>query len=234
MEIIGRRDEKEVLRRCAESGRPEFLAVYGRRRVGKTFLVREFFADNLLFHFTGAQKASTAQQLVHFDEALSEHGHAASQTCSNWHQGFVQLKRLIQNSSKDRKIVFIDELPWLATPQSDFLAALEYFWNSWGSSRPDLLLIVCGSATSWIIDNIISDHGGLHNRVTRQLQLAPFSLSECEAFLQSRGIVFNRYQIAEMYMILGGVPYYLDYLERDLSPAMNIDRMLFAPNAPLS
>ena len=233
MEIIGRLSEKEILRNCYESNRPEFLAVYGRRRVGKTFLIREYFAKDLLFYFTGEASAENRRQLANFDEALLDHGLPVDQSSTDWHQAFSQLKRLIQTSSEQKKVVFIDELPWLAAPQNDFVQALEYFWNSWASAQPDLLLIICGSATSWIFDNIISEHGGLHNRVTRQIPLAPFSLGESEAFMQSRGIVYNRYQIAETYMVLGGVPYYLDYLESDFSPAQNIDRMFFASNAPL-
>jgi hypothetical protein len=183
---------------------------------------------------TGAAKANTAQQLKLFDEAFEEYGGGEVES-GDWFEAFKNLRKLISDtpSSTGKKVVFIDELPWLATPRSDFLMALEHFWNSWGSAHPDLLLIVCGSATSWIIDNIINSHGGLHNRVTRQLLLKPFSLGETDAYLQENGITMTRYQIIETYMVLGGIPYYLEYLKDGLSPAQNIDSMFFNQAAPL-
>ena len=233
MRIIGRELEQEVLRRCYESGRPEFLAVYGRRRVGKTFLIREYFSKDIVFTFTGSEKASMARQLSNFTELLRDHGVQVQGTVGDWYEAFRYLKKIISDADVSRKVVFIDELPWLATPKSEFVAALEFFWNSWGSAREDLLLIVCGSATSWIIDNVIHEHGGLYGRITRQLCLEPFSLSDCEAYFKNRGIELSRYQIAELYMVLGGIPYYLNYVDKGLSPAQCIDLMFFSKKAPL-
>ena len=81
---------------------------------------------------------------------------------------------------EEKKVIFIDEIPWLDTPRSGFLSALEYFWNSFASARKDVLLIICGSATSWIINKVLKNHGGLHNRVTYRIHLQPFTLYEYE------------------------------------------------------
>jgi AAA+ ATPase superfamily predicted ATPase len=225
VEIVGRAAEKAALQYCLESKKPEFLAVYGRRRVGKTFLIREYFGENIVFAFTGSAKQDKTLQLANFAEAAQEYGLKTEGPINDWREAFRIVKQAIRDSKKEKKVVFIDELPWLATHKSDFIPALEYFWNSFGAARQDLLLVVCGSATSWIIDHVIHEHGGLYGRVTKQLFV--------EAFFASRGIVLNRYQIAELYMILGGIPYYLDYIEKGISPARNIDKMFFAKRPPL-
>jgi AAA+ ATPase superfamily predicted ATPase len=239
MDIIGRGKEQVVLGKCLSSKRPEFLAIYGRRRVGKTFLIREFFADSIAFSFTGSSGSSFRQQLANFDLALEERAGEVLSPSKNWFDALSRLKKYLQLMIAERRVnkklvVFIDELPWLATQKSDFTAALEYFWNSWASSRPELLLVVCGSATSWIIENIIKNHGGLHNRVTRRLSLEPFTLCDCEAYFKAMGAQISRMQIAEIYMVLGGVPFYLDYYDTGLSPAQNVDALFFAANAPLA
>ncbi|MDR1512358.1 MAG: ATP-binding protein, partial [Propionibacteriaceae bacterium] len=176
MEIIGRDRERAVLDRVAQSRKPEFLAVYGRRRVGKTYLIREHFAGQTVFTMTGKARARTAEQLDVFREALADAAGADPGPVAGWSEAFRLLRRHLAEAMERRPaggkmVVFIDELPWLATPRSGFVSALEHFWNSWAAARPEILLVVCGSATSWIIDHIIKDHGGLHNRVTRRLSV---------------------------------------------------------------
>jgi AAA+ ATPase superfamily predicted ATPase len=238
VKIVGRKSEQAVLEKCRTSKRPEFLAVYGRRRVGKTFLIREFFGGGIVFSFTGATRSTMRKQLLNFDAALAEYEGTAATPSANWFEAFGKLKKYLKDRIDERggrkEVVFIDELPWLATQKSDFVAALEYFWNSWASSRPELLLVVCGSATSWILENIVKDHGGLHNRVTRRLLIEPFTLQDCEAYFRAMGAQIGRMQIAEMYMALGGIPFYLDYYDVGFSPAQNIDAMFFAQDAPLA
>jgi AAA+ ATPase superfamily predicted ATPase len=239
MEIIGREKEQAVLRRCLESKKPEFLAVYGRRRVGKTFLIREYYGDKIVFSLTGAAKSGISVQLGRFNEAFAECSGEDAMPAKNWFEAFRFLKQYLEKRitvcGKDEKlVVFIDELPWLATQKSDFVSALEHFWNSWGSMRPELLLVICGSATSWIIENIIRDHGGLHNRVTRRLLIDPFSLGDVEMYLKALGVSLSRMQISELYMAVGGIPYYLDYTEPGLSTVQIIDRMFFARDAQLA
>ncbi|MDR0875209.1 MAG: ATP-binding protein [Clostridiales Family XIII bacterium] len=235
MKIIGRTTEKDVLQQCLDSKKPEFLAVYGRRRVGKTFLVREYFGDHIVFSMTGAIKTSMKRQLKNFDEMLEEYSQNPAAVSVDWFEAFRSLKAYIKRLKGGRKkVIFFDELPWLATQKSGFVSALDYFWNSFGSARADLLLVICGSATSWIIDNIIKDRGGLHNRVTRQLWIEPFSLRECEQFYKEKNIELSRIQIAELFMIFGGIPYYMDYIEKGLSPEQNIDRIFFKKGAPLA
>jgi len=234
MKIIGRENEKSLLQNCLDSSKPEFLAVYGRRRVGKTFLVREFFAERIVFSLVGAVNTTMKQQLRNFDEALAETG-GIPERATDWFEAFRLLKSHIKRfRRKGKKVIFIDELPWLATQKSGFLSALDHFWNTFVSAREDLLLVICGSATSWIIDNVINDRGGLHNRVTRQLWVGPFSLGECERFYREKGVDLNRIQMAELYMVFGGIPFYMDYAEKGLSPEQIVDKMFFAGHAPLA
>ncbi|MDR1015040.1 MAG: AAA family ATPase [Coriobacteriales bacterium] len=234
MEIIGRRHERQILRSCAQADRPAFVAVYGRRRVGKTFLVKEHFDNRFAFYVSAESDAPMAEQMAIFHAALQKHFTGDIPVPKNWLAAFMHLERLLESlPTTEKKVVFIDELPWFDTRRSRFLPALEHFWNSFASSRPDILLIVCGSAASWMINNLIDSYGGLHNRITHQIQLQPFTLAECEEFFRSRGVVFNRRQVAEAYMILGGIPYYLEQVDKSFGLNQNIDALFFAQSAKL-
>ena len=233
--IIGREKEKALLERIFNSSRSEFVSVCGRRRVGKTFLVKEFFENELVFQTAGLANDRMSRQIKSFYEDLIEFG-LPHQPVSpkDWIDIFSLLRELIKQSKQERKVILLDELPWMDTPRSGFMSALEHFWNSWASGRHDIVLVVCGSATSWMMDKLINNHGGLHNRLTYQLFLEPFTLIESEQFLQSRGFNLSRYDIAVNYMIMGGIPYYLDMLDERLSLAQNIDELLFRPNGLLT
>ena len=233
--IIGRQVEQEILRQRVKSNAPELIAIYGRRRVGKTFLVRRFFDDAFSFYFTGIYKGTKKEQLGAFNRQLEDYSGHKWKFAKDWFEAFTQLREYLESISDNKPIVvFLDELPWMDTQKSRFIKAFEYFWNSWGATQKRLKLIVCGSATTWMRENIISDKGGLYNRTTRSIYLAPFTLHETEQYLLSRGIRWNRYQIAECYMILGGTPLYLQMLERNLSLTQNVDRLFFAENAALA
>ena len=228
MEIIGRDKEKSMLKQYAESGVPEFLVVYGRRRIGKTFLVREYFSGKFDFYVTGLASGKREEQLRAWDIAIKDSFGGPDENSVNWLDAFTLLKRKLENSSNiKRKILFIDEAPWMDTPKSGFLTALEHFWNSWASGKPEVLLIICGSSTSWIVKNILNNRGGLHNRVTRRMRLLPFTLKETEAYLREKEINIGRYRICEAYMIFGGVPYYLSLLGKGLSLPQNVDALCF-------
>ena len=235
MKIIGRLREQAELLRYYNSGQPEFITVTGRRRVGKTFLIKELFSQNIAFYFSGSigKNIENSYNLQMFDETLAEYGGDAKPASGNWAQAFGKLKKLLKTNRGGRQVVFIDELPWLDAPKSDFLPALDYFWNTFASARPDIMLIVCGSAASWIVRNLFENKGGLHNRVTGRIYLAPFSLAESESFFRECGVVMNRYQVAECLMVFGGIPYYLRQFDKSLGPTQNIDKLLFAENAPL-
>lgn len=233
--IIGREKEKAILDRVFHSNKAEFIAVCGRRRVGKTFLVKEFFEGELVFQTAGLAHDKMAKQIKSFYEDLVECGLPRQpQVPKDWIDAFSLLRELVKQSTLERKVILLDELPWMDTPRSGFVSALEHFWNSWASGRRDIILVVCGSATSWMMDKLINNHGGLHNRLTYQLFLEPFTLHETELFLQSRGFWMSRYDIAVGYMILGGIPYYWDMLNASLSLAQNINELLFRPNGMLS
>lgn len=232
--FIGREYEIRQLERYRESKESEFVIVYGRRRVGKTFLVKEFFDDTYDFKVTGIYKKPKRIQLKNFYLALLEYGSDIKHIPGDWLEAFAALKKLIKSINEDRKkIIFIDELPWLDTRQSDFLGAFESFWNDWGAQQNDIMLVVCGSATTWITNKLLSNKGGLFNRAARRLYLMPFTLKETEEYLISRGIVWSRYDIVECYMAMGGIPYYLKLLDNGLSLSDNIDTIFFKPNGPL-
>ena len=232
--LIGRKAEQQILRSALNSDTSEFVAVYGRRRIGKTFLIRETFDYRFTFQHTGLAKGRTKDQLFSFAISLRDAGYDECPIPQSWLEAFSLLSTLLKNATDEKKIVFLDELPWMDTARSGFLSAFEHFWNGWASARKDILLIICGSATSWIINKVINDHGGLHNRITRQIALQPFTLAECERYTQSRQLEMSRYQLAECYMILGGIPYYWSLLEKGKSLAQNIDQLFFQRNGKLA
>jgi len=234
MKIVGRIREQQILKRLYESKRPEFVAIYGRRRVGKTYLVNESFSGKFTFKATASPKSSMRDLLANFASCLNEYGVISYPVPANWFQAFEYLWNLIRSDkSKGKKVIFIDELPWFDTPRSQFIQALEHFWNHWASTDGRVMLIVCGSATSWMMDNLIDDVGGLYNRVTSRIKIEPFTLKECEEYFQYNGIPIDRYTLLECYMVFGGIPFYLNYYEKGLSLAQNIDNLFFASNAQL-
>ena len=233
--IIARSNEIEVLNRKYNSGKSEFVIVYGRRRIGKTFLINNVFDDRFTFTYVGARKQNPKKQLQRFAEQLKQYsGSAYAPVLANWDEAFTALRTLIEARPKEeRKVIFIDEMPWVDTPRSSFVAALEYFWNAWAAQRNDILFVACGSATSWMVKNLVKNRGGLHNRITEQIYLRPFQLGECEEYLHENGCVWDRYTILQCYMAMGGVPYYMSLLNPAQSLAQNIDRLFFAKNAPM-
>jgi len=235
MKIVGRLREQAELKRFFNSQKPEFIAVTGRRRVGKTFLIKEMFSDDIAFHFSGStgKNVTNNYQLRLFDETIIGHGGEVKSASSRWIDAFNKLKQMFNLKSDRRQVIFIDELPWLDSPKSDFLPALDNFWNTFASSRTDIMLIICGSSASWIVKNLFENKGGLHNRVTGRIKLAPFTLAESEAFFFKAGVRMNRYQIAESLMVFGGIPYYLNMFIKNYGPTQNVDRLLFSENAPL-
>ena len=232
-QIIGREEEIKSLNEILSRKESQFVAIYGRRRIGKTYLVRNFFKNQFTFYHTGTANEGMRDQLDAFQESLLDYGLLDCVDLPNWRIAFHELRRLLSKSTDERKIVFIDELPWLDTPRSKFLSSLERFWNGWASARDDIVLIVCGSAASWILNKIINSHGGLHNRVTDQIHLKPFSLCECEALIKSQGLSLSRKEICAAYMIFGGVPYYWKFLRKHESVPLAIDRLLFAETGKL-
>lgn len=231
--FIGRTEEKRLLLHAAAREESRFVAVFGRRRVGKTFLIRHVLGDQMTFYMTGLSNAKNKQQLLNFHTALQRQGGKALDIPQNWFLAFQQLIDFLEASTQEKKVVFLDELPWLAAKKSDFLMALEHFWNSWASARNDVLLIVCGSSASWMINELLKNKGGLHNRVTDRIRLEPFTLTETEAFIRLRSPNMDRYSIIQLYMVMGGVPYYLDAVSGSESAMQNIERICFSPNGLL-
>lgn len=232
--IIGRKEEIAKLKKAYDSERSEFVAVYGRRRIGKTYLIRETFGDEFTFQYTGIFNATNKEQLDVFYKNLLEQGLDSTEPApSNWFDAFFLLEHLVKKSDAARKIIFIDELPWMDARNSRFLPAFEHFWNGWASARKDILLIICGSATSWIINKIIRSKGGLYNRVTSRMRLQQFSLNECEELVKSMRLPFNRNMIMEGYMVMGGVPFYWTNLDRGMSMGKNINNLFLSENGEL-
>ena len=232
--IIGRENERRELLSLLEKEESQFCAVYGRRRVGKTYLIRETFNYQFCFQHTGVAKGTLKQQLTAFRNSLV----AAGMTCAipkTWIDAFELLKKLISNAPVGKKVLFIDELPWMDTPKGNLIGALENFWNGWATARreKDIVLIVCGSATSWISKKLLKDKGGLRGRLTNRIKLAPFTLRECELFAKGANLALGRKDILELYMILGGIPYYWSFLNKGLSVAQNVDQLFFSETAQL-
>ena len=231
--MVARKHEIESFEWDLQKRESQFIAVYGRRRVGKTYLVRQLFKDNFAFYHTGLQKGNLREQLIEFRDSLIKYGYSECSTLTSWNEAFTHLERLISKKPEEKKIVFIDELPWMDTPQSKMVMALDRCWNGWASARNDIVLIVCGSATSWIVTKIVKDRGGLHNRLTDQICLHPFTLGECEEYAAELGLHLSRTEIAQYYMVFGGVPYYWSLLQPGLSFAQNVDRLVFAQDGKL-
>lgn len=233
--LVGRFKEAKILKDAVNSKKSAFIAVYGRRRVGKTFLIREVFENDFSFYLTGIANVSTQQQLAQFYVRITRHFPSQQEVIvpTDWFEAFNLLIRLLeQQNDNEKKIIFLDELPWLDTHKSNFIAALEHFWNSWASARKDISLIVCGSAASWMINNLLRNRGGLHNRVTERIKLEPFNLAEVKLFFKNKNINFDLYQIILCYMVFGGIPYYLERISSGLSAMQNINKLCFERNAP--
>lgn len=231
--IIGRTEEINLLKNAYSDDKSHFIAVYGRRRVGKTFLIRESFDYNFTFQHAGLSNGNLKAQLFAFCSSLKDSGCEFRRKPENWLEAFEGLKDVIRNSDEKKKVIFIDELSWMDTPKCDLMIALENFWNAFASARKDIVLIVCASATSWMLTKVVHNKGGLYNRLTEQINLQTFSLKECEEYIKANNLIFNRDQIIQYYMIFGGVPFYWGFLKKGLSIPQNVDNALFAANAPL-
>lgn len=231
--FVGREQELQELRGLLREETSKFVAVYGRRRVGKTLLIREAFSDKFTFRYSGVYNCGNRKQLLNFSLALREQGGEMESAVEDWFTAFSQLGKLLEKSADAKKVIFLDEIPWMDAPKSNFVAALEHFWNDWASHRNDIVLIICGSATSWIVKKVFKNRGGLHNRLSFKINLKPFTLKECEEYAVAKNLAMTRQQILETYMILGGVPFYWSFLKKGCSVAKNIDEMFFAENASL-
>lgn len=232
--IIGRKEECKRLQKCMDSDSAQLVVIYGRRRVGKTFLINQFFKGRFDFKVTGLFDEPKETQIKAFMTELNEQNQRENPIPADWLDAFCLLKTYLKLLPRNEKhVVFFDEFPWFDTAKSGFLAAFEWFWNDWGSTQNNLIFIICGSATSWMVENIDKNKGGLFNRQTARIYLEPFTLKETEEYLKSRNFEWERYDIAEMYMIMGGIPFYLSQLDPDLDYSQNIDNLFFRKRAVL-
>lgn len=232
--IVGRKKELSLINQYFNSGKAEFIAVYGRRRVGKTFLIRQHFRNQFAFDMTGIMEGTKSEQMTAFHTALKTYGYTGKKN-TNWIDAFFALRQVLESRIEEGKrcVIFIDELPCLDTPKAGFVNALGHFWNNWANWQSEIMLIVCGSATSWMVRNVIDNHGGLHDRITHEIHLHPFTLTETEEFFKLNGFSWNRLSIMQTYMAIGGIPYYMSLFERTDSPATGLDRLFFSGNAEL-
>ncbi|MBR1542980.1 MAG: AAA family ATPase [Bacteroidaceae bacterium] len=232
--IIGREYEQSLINNYLESKKSELVAVYGRRRVGKTYLIRSLFDNQFDFAFTGLYNVTRAVLLAQFQRSLERFSGKHVGRLKDWFVAFGALRDYLETLTKDRIVVFLDEIPWMDTPKSNFLAAFGQFWNDWASTRQNFKLFVCGSATTWMLSKFIGDKGGIYGRVCRPIWLAPFSLGETERFLKEiKGMEMSRHQLLQVYMIMGGIPYYLDMLIKGIPLNVCIDDLFFKQGAPL-
>ena len=239
--IIGRKIEIEELLDSYRKDQAQLVAIYGRRRVGKTFLVDESLKGKITFRHAGlspdeenGKRNLLKDQLKHFYNSLRLQGMPKGKTPTSWLDAFFMLEQHLQEKDNgEKQVVFLDELPWMDTPRSGFLTAFEGFWNGWGCHRDNLMVVVCGSANSWILDNLIHNHGGLYGRVNRSIKLRPFNLKECEDYFKENGFIMPRYDIVQSQMILGGIPYYFNYFNKEYSFSQNIDALFWGENPKL-
>jgi AAA+ ATPase superfamily predicted ATPase len=234
-QLTGRESERKILHQALESKEAELVAVYGRRRVGKTFLIRQVYRQNIICEFSGVHGASTQQQLENFRNsiALALKTPIPPAIPKSWPEAFMLLINFSTPLLRKKAVIFFDELPWLSSHKSGFLSAFEYFWNSWASRQPNLVVAVCGSAASWMIQKIVNNKGGLHNRITKRMRLLPFTLYETSAYLKSKSITLDQYQILQVYMALGGIPHYLKEINKGESSTQIIDRLCFTKDGLL-
>ncbi len=237
--LIGRETEIEILQEALNTSQAELIALYGRRRVGKTYLIRTFYEKDILIELTGANNATNEEQLENFYLNISQtFGLPMGLTPpQNWVQTFHVLRQVLEPvlvTATTKKVVFFDELPWFDKHKSGFLSAFDYFWNNWASKQKKLVVVICGSAASWMIQNIVNNKGGLYNRITRRIRLLPFNLYETELFLKTQNINLNRYQIVQLFMVTGGIPHYLKEIKRGDSVIQAIDRLCFTKDGILS
>jgi AAA+ ATPase superfamily predicted ATPase len=234
--IIGRKFEQALLKEAIDNDKSELIALYGRRRIGKTYLIREYFKANLVFEMSGLFGGSLKDQLETFNKELIKRTKKTElETAKSWFQAFTMLESYLGAfKSGSKKVIFIDEFPWIATPKSKFLMAFENFWNTYCTKRNDLIVVICGSAASYMVQKIIKNKGGLHNRISRKIRLLPFNLFETEQFLIKNGIKYTRYDVIQIYMALGGVPHYLEKLSKGLSASQNIDKLCFSKDGILN
>lgn len=243
--MIGRKLEQELLQEAVEKNRAQFIAVYGRRRVGKTYLVNEFFRNKYAFKHTAVSPVNEQLkpkrnllkiQLKEFHYSLRSYGLPIGEPVpADWFEAFHMLQQLLDTKSKEGevRVVFLDELPWLDTPRANFMPAFEHFCNDWVLARKDVKLVVCGSATSWILDKLVDGKGGMYGRVTLSIPVEPFTLKECREFFHEGGYAMDEYDIVQAYMAFGGIPYYLDQFRRGMSVPQNFDALLYGSQAPL-
>lgn len=235
--FIGRKKEKALLEKALHSTDSEMIAIIGRRRVGKTYLIRSVYNEKIDLEFTGVQNASRKEQLTSFHFLLSRYVETtiSSTVPDNWLTAFHLLIEVLESKkrSKEKQIVFFDELPWLASKKSGFLKALGFFWNNW-ATKNNIIVVICGSAASWMIQKVVKDKGGLHNRITKRIHLKPFTLLETKSFLESKQLKLNHYQLVLIYMIMGGVPHYLKEIVAGKSAIQNIDDICFSQNGLLA
>lgn len=231
-EIIGRQFEKKELQKALDSSKSELVAVLGRRRVGKTFLIGHFLKKNIQLEVVGVQNVSQQVQLSHFMSAMKTAGWIKTvETIPNtWLEAFTLLQECLQANQQAEKIVlFFDELPWLASGKTDFIPAFDYFWNAW-ASKQNIMIVICGSSASWMNQKIINNKGGLHNRITRLIKIKPFNLAETVLFLNHKGINFPKYHVLQLYMALGGIPLYLELIDKNISVSENLTELCLKPS----
>ncbi len=232
--LIGRDFEASKMKSLFNSSASELVAIIGRRRVGKTFLIKKVYQNEMVFHITGMKDVSRSLQLDNFVETRNEFFKESKnlEKPKNWFSAFAQLKQLLGKPKKKKRVLFFDELPWLASNSNEFLKIFDHFWNAWAINQ-NLIVVICGSSASWMITNIINNKGGLHNRITQQINLYPFTLQETEKYFLAKGINMPRQSIISLYMATGGVPYYLNEIEKGNTAVEAINKMYFGKNASL-
>ena len=243
MEIIARKREKQILESVLRSKSSELVCVYGRRRIGKTYLVRNFFesCDNVIYFELTGQKQESGEyaplkyQLANFKYQFERTFDRDIPQPTSWQNAFTVLRKETERfkDSTSKLILFFDELPWLCSPRSGFFEALDQAWNTTFERQPNVKVIVCGSAASWMLKKIIHAKAGFSRRITHKIRLTLFSLKETKEYLLFKGFDLSSRSVAEIFMMLGGIPYYLNFMSPHKSIYQNIEDECFDINGRL-
>ncbi len=233
--VVGRKEEQLILSKVLWNQEAQLVAVYGRRRIGKTFLIKSFFADKIKsINLIGSKRLKNKDLLSHFRDSIVTAGLVNTElpTPNNWNDAF-KLLRLVLETNSDQILIFIDEVPWFERPKSNFIGEFEHFWNSYATNRENLKIILCGSATSWMLKKLIYNKEGLHNRFTARINLKPFSIQEANEFLLSKSIKLTSKNLLELYLSIGGIAEYLKWIDKANSSAVIINDLCFKTSGNL-
>jgi hypothetical protein len=228
--FVGRKNELRMLNDAYRSGKDELVVLYGRRRIGKSSLVKRFAEKKKAYYeFEALEGETTPGQINHFLQQLKKQIDDPildSVRFANWEQVFTYLtEKVINRKSKVKKILFLDELPWMAAGRIRLVSLLKYYWdNHWKSKH--VMLILCGSVASFMVKKVLHSNA-LYGRTTIEILLKGFSPEEAARLLSKKR---SREETLNYQLVFGGVPKYLEQINTSQSFNKNMNTLCFSPH----